>query len=124
MSVRRSKDFETLFRNILIQNSRYDLEAYSFVLEALSFTLRKLKAPRHLNASELLEGMRQYAIKFFGPMAKTVFESWGIKSCEDFGEVVFDLVRMGLITKKDSDSKADFKEGYDFQEAFEKPFLV
>jgi uncharacterized repeat protein (TIGR04138 family) len=124
MSIRRSKDIEELFRNVSIQNSRYDVEAYSFVLEALSFTLRKLKEPRHLNASELLEGIRQYAIKSFGPMAKTVFETWGIKSCEDFGEVVYDLVRIGLITKKDSDSKADFREGYDFQEAFEKPFRV
>jgi uncharacterized repeat protein (TIGR04138 family) len=124
MSIRRSKDIEELFRNVSIQNSRYDVEAYSFVLEALSFTLRKLKELRHLNAAELLEGIRQYAIKSFGPMAKTVFESWGIKSCEDFGEVVYDLVRIGLITKKDSDSKADFREGYDFQEAFEKPFWV
>jgi uncharacterized repeat protein (TIGR04138 family) len=124
MSVRRSKDLETLFRNVLVQNSRYDFEAYSFVLEALSFTLQRLKIPRHLNASELLEGIRQFAIKSFGPMSKTVFEAWGIKSCADFGEVVFDLIRMGLITKRDSDSKADFKEGYDFQEAFEKPFLA
>jgi len=124
MSIRRSKDIEELFRNVSIQNSRYDVEAYSFVLEALSFTLRKLKEPRHLNAPELLEGIRQYAIKSFGPMAKTVFETWGIKSCEDFGEVVYDLVRIGLITKRESDSKAEFREGYDFQEAFEKPFWV
>ena len=124
MSIRRSKDIEELFRNVSIQNSRYDVEAYSFVLEALSFTLRKLKELRHLNAAELLEGIRQYAIKSFGPMAKTVFETWGIKSCEDFGEVVYDLVRIGLITKRESDSKAEFREGYDFQEAFEKPFWV
>lgn len=108
----------------LLQPRRFDNEAYSFVLASLDYSLKRLKVPRHLSAEELLTSIREYAIKSFGPMARTVFESWGVKSCEDFGEVVFDLVSLGLITKRDADSRADFKKGYDFQEAFEKPFVV
>lgn len=122
--MRGLRELETLLKKIHYPNPRYDVEAYSFVMEALDFSLKKLKEPRHLIASELLDGIRKYGIKIFGPMAKTVLEAWGIKSCHDFGEVVFDLVSLGLISKRDSDSKADFKEGYDFQEAFEKPFQI
>lgn len=119
-----SRELRALLGGILVDDPRYDVEAYSFVLDAVDFTLRKLKMPRHVTASELLEGIRNFAIKSFGPMTKTVLENWGIRSCEDFGEIVFHLVSLGLMSKRDSDSKADFKGGYDFQEAFEKPFWV
>ena len=103
---------------------RFDLEAYCFVLDALEVTLKKLKVHRHVTADELLDGLRRYAIKLYGPMAKTVLESWKVRRCEDFGEIVFDLVTVGLITKRDADSKSDFNSGYDFIEAFEKPFKI
>ncbi len=124
MAAQSVRELKTLLGGVLVNDPRYDVEAYSFVLDALDFTLKKLKAPRHVTASELLEGIRHFSIKSFGPMTRTVLENWGIKSCEDFGEIVFHLVSLGLMSKRDTDSKADFKGGYDFQEAFEKPFTV
>ena len=111
-------------KKVLIDGSPYHAEAYQFTLEALNFTLKKLKAPRHLNAVELLDGIRRYAIKLYGPMARAVLEEWGIRSCQDFGEIVFRLINMGLMTKSETDSKDDFKVGYDFEEAFSKPFSM
>ena len=35
---------------------------------------------RHVAGPELLEGVRQYALKEFGPMVVTVFSYWGIRS--------------------------------------------
>ena len=122
MSARVSGEFQVLLRDVLARDSRYPVEAYSFVMEALDFTIRKFKTPRHITASELLEGIRQHGIKSFGPMSRTVLESWKIQSCKDFGEIVFHLVDCGLLARQESDSKTDFKEGYDFEEAFEKPF--
>lgn len=122
MSSRGSVPTENLLKKILNQDLKYDIEAYAFVLDALSFTLRKLKEVRHISAIELLDGIRRYALHSFGPMARTVFEHWDIRSCEDFGEIVFCLVQCGLIAKQESDLKVDFKKGYDFQEAFDKPF--
>ncbi|MBI1884002.1 MAG: hypothetical protein HYS08_07340 [Chlamydiae bacterium] len=106
------------------QNTAYSVEAYEFVLDTLDFALRKLDKPRHLTAQELLERLREYALKIYGPMAKTLLENWGVKNCQDFGEIVFGLVQYGIISKQDSDSKEDFKVGYDFEEAFQKPFNV
>lgn len=124
MKFRHTGDLEAFLIKVLNRKLLYSADAYSFVLDALDFTIKKIKTQRHLSAVELLEGIRQYSIKMFGPMTKTVFEEWKIKSCEDFGEIVFDLVICGLITKQDSDLKSDFKNGFNFQEAFEKPFLV
>ena len=55
-------------------------------------------------------------------MVMTVFDSWGIHSCEDIGHMVFNLIGAGIFGKTDEDSIEDFKNVYDFQEAFVKPF--
>jgi uncharacterized repeat protein (TIGR04138 family) len=51
-----------------------------------------------------------------------VFEEWGIRRCEDFGEIVFNMVEIGLLGKTEKDSRADFQSGYDFDAAFRQPF--
>ena len=66
--------------------------------------------------------LRQYALKEFGPMVMTVFDSWGIHSSEDIGNMVFNLIGAGIFGKTEEDSIEDFKNVYDFQEAFVKPF--
>ncbi len=55
-------------------------------------------------------------------MARTVLNRWGVKRCEDFGELVFNLVQKGVLGKTDQDRKEDFAGGYDFDEAFLQPF--
>jgi uncharacterized repeat protein (TIGR04138 family) len=106
---------------------RYQREAYIFLRDALDFTTKQQKKAkgttvRHVSGPELLEGVRQYALKEFGPMVITVFESWGIRATEDVGHMVFNLINAGIFGKTDEDSIEDFKNIYDFQEAFVKPF--
>jgi uncharacterized repeat protein (TIGR04138 family) len=55
-------------------------------------------------------------------MVVTVFDSWGIHATEDVGHMVFNLIGSGIFGKTDEDSIEDFKNIYDFQEAFVKPF--
>jgi uncharacterized repeat protein (TIGR04138 family) len=78
---------------------------------------------RHITGQELLNGIRDYALAQFGPMAITVFEEWGIRKCPDFGEIVFNMVEIGLLAKTESDTRADFEGGYDFDDVFRKSFL-
>ena len=104
--------------SVLIKDSRYKIEAYDFILGAVDYTLRKLKAPRHVSGQELLEGIRKYALGQFGSMSPVVFEHWGVKTCEDFGNIVFNLIEAGLLNKTEKDSIDDFKGGYDFSGAF------
>ena len=113
---------EEIFQGILDRDPRYTAEAYTFVRAGLDHTVRRLEKPRHISGQELLDGIREFALSEFGPMAKTVLNGWGIQRTEDVGEIVFNMVETGLLGKTEKDSRADFADGYDFDEAFCKPF--
>jgi uncharacterized repeat protein (TIGR04138 family) len=120
--------FDEVLDRILIRDPRYHRDAYHFLREALDFTKEKIvRAPkdeeRHITGQELLQGIRAYALEEFGPMTLTVLEEWGVRRCEDFGELVFNLIEHGVLKKTRKDSREDFRGGYDFVEAFKKPFL-
>jgi uncharacterized repeat protein (TIGR04138 family) len=120
--------FEEALEEIQSKDHRYHREAYLFVREALDHTQRAVArtsegSMRHVTGQELLGGIREYATQQFGPMAMTVLEEWGIRQCSDFGEIVFNMVEIGLLAKTDKDSRRDFQDGYGFFEAFRKPFL-
>jgi uncharacterized repeat protein (TIGR04138 family) len=121
--------FEEVLEQILSRDTRFHRDAFLFVKDALDFTQKivgketKGGGIRHVSGQELLEGIREHALQQFGPMVTTVFEEWGIRSCRDFGEIVFLMVEHNLLAKTDKDSRADFESGYDFQEVFRKPFI-
>jgi uncharacterized repeat protein (TIGR04138 family) len=120
-------NFDEAVELILAKDLRYTREAYVFVREALDFTQKLIGREsrgkiRHISGQELLDGIRQFALQQFGPMAMTVFEEWGVKNCHDFGEIVFNMVEIGLLARTEKDSRDDFQNGYDFTDAFRKPF--
>jgi uncharacterized repeat protein (TIGR04138 family) len=120
-------DLQSAIDDILRRDPRFERDAYYFVRDGLDHTIKLRKkslqgADRHVSGQELLEGIRSFALQQFGPLTRTVLEHWGVKRCEDFGEIVFNLVEKGVLSKTDRDSREDFKNGYDFEEAFEKPF--
>lgn len=109
------------------QDSTYAPAAYHFIRRALDHSLRKLnredsERPAHVSGKELLEGFRDLALAEFGPLAKTVLEDWGITKCSEVGEIVFQLVSLGVLGKNESDKIDDFKELWSFAEAFDTPF--
>lgn len=124
-------NFDEGIELITLKDPRYRRDAYVFVRDALDHTKKGLTRREgipmtdneHVTGQELLAGVRDYALGQFGPMVITVLEDWGITRCEDFGEIVFNIVEAGLFSKTDTDSRTDFQQGYDFDEAFRKPFL-
>jgi uncharacterized repeat protein (TIGR04138 family) len=114
-------------RRIVAEDLRYPFDAYIFVQDALKHTQRALGRTRsdqkHVGGKELLEGIREYALKCYGPMTPTVLEEWGIRSCEDFGEIVFNMIEHNIASKTEADTRDDFKGGYSFDDAFRKPYL-
>ncbi len=123
----RPSNPEEDIRKIVAADPRYPFDAYVFVQEALQHTQRALgrtkSDQKHVGGKELLEGIRLYAINTFGPMVPTMLEEWNIHSCEDFGTIVFNMIAHNVARKSDTDSLDDFKGGYDFYEAFRKPYL-
>ena len=85
-------NFEKTVESIFSKDSRYKPDAYEFVAAALHFSQKKLKRHGHILGKELLEGLKEFAIEQFGPMAKTVLNHWGIHRTEDVGNIVFNLI--------------------------------
>jgi uncharacterized repeat protein (TIGR04138 family) len=120
-------NFDEAVELIFTRDPRFSRDAYSFVREALDYTQKVIGKEtrgqiRHVSGQELLDGIRQYALQQFGPMVVTVFEEWGVRHCRDFGDIVFNMVEIGLLAKTDRDTRDDFQNGYDFTEVFRKPF--
>ena len=133
------------FFELLRQDRRYRAEAYQFVWEALNFAQEELKLgkphlsepagaaaepagvakpERHVTGQELCHAIRQYALRQYGLMAKTVLNSWGVYRTSDFGEIVFNLIRIGHMRKTKDDRREDFDNVYDFDAALEQDFRI
>lgn len=109
-------------REVVRQDPRFHPNAYYFIFEALEYTLARLDTRRHVSGKELLEGVRECALESFGFLARTVFYEWGIQNTENIGELVFNLVSANLLMKNEEDTLADFRDAYDFEEAFDRSF--
>jgi uncharacterized repeat protein (TIGR04138 family) len=127
---------------LLEKDRRYSLEAYVFLFEALNFAQTVLEmgaesptepvaeaeespgVQHHVSGQELCEAIRRYALEQYGYMAKTVLNSWGIHKTNDFGEIVFNLIRIGQMRKTPSDTQVDFDDIYDFDVAFKQQFKI
>jgi uncharacterized repeat protein (TIGR04138 family) len=124
-------NFDEVVEKIVALDPRYTREAYHFLREALDHTQKHVhreargRKERHVTGQQLLEGIREYGLRAFGPMTRFVLQEWGIHRSEDIGEIVFNLVEHGngMFGKTEKDSRDDFKGGYDFDEAFRRPFL-
>jgi uncharacterized repeat protein (TIGR04138 family) len=69
--------FAEALDSIVASDPRYHRDAYVFLRDSLDYTTKQQKkikgAPvKHVAGPELLEGVRQYALKEFGPMVVTV----------------------------------------------------
>ena len=121
-------DFKDAVDSLISSDPRYAGDAYYFLQEVLTQAVDKHYKEtggedRHVGGKELLEVFRKRAKRKFGPMVISVFEEWGINSCEDIGEMVFNLIDVGAFGKSEQDCREDFSGGYDFREAFVAPFL-
>ena len=122
-------NFDEELEKIVAKDPRYTREAYLFVREALDHTQKiigkppKDDAPRHVSGQQVLNGIREYGLQQYGPMTMAVLNEWGLRCCEDFGEIVFNMVENSLLAKTEQDTRDDFKGGYSFEDAFRKPFV-
>lgn len=114
------------------EDHRYAYEAYEFVCEAVSFTQDRLgrsaadedddEVDHHVSGEELLRGACDLAVRDFGMMAPVVFRQWGINSTDDFGELVFKLIKVDRLSKSDRDELEDFHDVFDLQKALTAGF--
>ena len=111
-------------RSLALRDGRFSPDAFVFLFESLDTAIRVAGregakgAERHVTGKELLEGMREHAAEIFGPIASHVWRSWGIHETLDWGRVVFLLVDEEMLNSQPTDTIDDFRDGFDFDEAF------
>jgi uncharacterized repeat protein (TIGR04138 family) len=107
---------------IRLKEQRFDERAYLFVLAALEFSQQRMEERRHISGRELALACRDLALERYGVMAGLVLEHWGVRSSADIGDVVFTLVDLGLLMSQPTDSRDEFMEVFDFDQAFGREY--
>lgn len=119
--------FDIAVSTIVKKDGRFHKDAYFFLKDSLEFVVKKLHCDEleehsHVSGPELLDGIKEYALEEFGSMALAVFESWGVKSGDDIGQMVYHLINEGAFGRSDDDDPSDFNRWMTFEEAFLEPF--
>jgi uncharacterized repeat protein (TIGR04138 family) len=113
------------------QQTVYPPEAFDFVREGLALTVQRVycakaveampDGQRHVSGQDLARGLRDLAIRNYGVLAGAVLAHWNIHTTMDFGKIVFAMVESGMMHKTPEDNIDDFRDVFDFDEAFTAP---
>jgi len=116
-------------QEIAKNDGRYSLRAFGFVHEGLEFTVKKfhgIDKPtdelHHISGKQLCEGLAEFAADKWGRMAKVTLNQLGIKSTNDFGNIVYLMVENKWMHARPEDSIEEFNSVYDFEEVLEKNY--
>jgi uncharacterized repeat protein (TIGR04138 family) len=131
---------------LIAEDQRYKIEAYHFVGAGLEYAQEVLglgrvhagskgrrksreagasgRPVRHISGQELCLALKHLAHEKYGYLAKLVLASWGIHSTSDFGEIVYNLIRIGKMSKSTGDRRADFDDVYDFEQALVQEYRI
>lgn len=110
----------------------YPRAAFEFVRDGLGYTAEVVHTGaqtidtlalhedegRHVSGQQLCFGLKDYAIKQYGLLARTVLAHWSIHRTEDFGAMIFAMVDAKLMRTTEDDSIEDFAGVYEFDDAF------
>ena len=120
---------------VVRRDPRYAYEAYEFVFAALAHTQKRLgKVPPegsgpeptdyHVTGRDLLDGVRDLALKEFGLMARIVFRLWGINATDDVGAIIFNLIDAELMSRTERDTREEFHAVFDLDDALVKGYRI
>ena len=117
-------------RELMDKAGGYSPDAYEFIRDGLAHTVDMIHPDlssdpddesHHVTGQQLCLGLKDYAVKRYGLLARAVLSRWGVRRTDDFGRIVFAMVDAGLMRKTDEDRLEDFVGVYDFDEAFAEP---
>ena len=111
--------FDKEFSRMATQDDRFTMEAFRFVVMAVSRTLvPQGPTPSNVSGRQIALSFRDLALEKFGPRALQTLDGWGLRSTADIGTVVFRMIDFRLLKRGPDDSLEDYADVYDFAEAF------
>ncbi|MBI3314949.1 MAG: hypothetical protein HYZ86_03270 [Candidatus Omnitrophica bacterium] len=117
-----NEEFYSIVSKICRTDPSYHPEAYEFIMEALNYSRKRFKGAKHVTGAQLLKGIKGLLLKKFGPMTLTILNFWGVKTTDDFGHMVYNLVEHKILSKDAHDHYESFQNAYDFEEVFDKNY--
>jgi uncharacterized repeat protein (TIGR04138 family) len=108
------------------QDCRYPIEAYAFVRDAILLGSESAQGEGevHLGAAQLLGHLTDLARREFGLLAPTVFRAWNIRSPRDIGEIVANLMAVGLMVADRENERDDFDVPFDLEAALKADYRI
>ena len=121
---------------VISADGRYPVQAYAFLNEALAKAVKETYGegeepsaseagpPRetgrqhHVTGKQLCLALRDLAVERWGLLARTVLARWNIHNTIDFGNMVYLLVENNFMRKTEQDDVEDFRDVFDFDQAF------
>ncbi len=123
-------------KDIVQRDPRFAYEAYEFIFDALNHSQHLLGYSandnnsegnchrQHVTGAQLLYGLCDYARQEFGLLAKVVFHHWGIYRTDDIGEIVYNLIDVGMLSKTNEDHKSDFHDLFNLDRALSESIAI
>lgn len=124
----------------IARDAGYAVDAFLFVQRGLDFTVKRIHgqeqahaveldddasgSSRHVSGQQLCIGLRDFAKREYGLLARSVLARWRVNASEDFGRIVFAMVDAGLMHKTADDTLDDFVNVFSFEEAFAERLLL
>jgi len=105
------------------RDKRHEREAYALVMDSLEFAIKRVGERRHLTAAELLVHLCDFAKERYGVLAFSVLESWGVRSTEDVGSIVYNLIGERILAEREEDSPLDFSCVFDLRSRLEDQYF-
>ena len=124
---------------LLKKDRRFTLQTYRFVNEALEYAqelgMGKEAATEnangasspddvanHVTGQDLSRAAKDWAVLQYGFMAKTVLAKLGLRKTRDFGDAVYNMIEVGLMSKTPEDSVEDFDDVFDLGAELDRAF--
>ncbi len=112
---------------VIRDDGRYPPEAYEFLHAGLGQAVKdhrrsesddESQESNHVTGNQMCCALRDLAIERWGLLAQTVLDRWNVRATIDFGNMVYLLIRHSFMRKTDEDSIEDFRDVYEFKDAF------
>ena len=120
--------FDETVRDYVLEDPRYPVEAYYFVRDGFDCAIRGRAGDKggepHISGADLCEELKEYAIEEYGPMARFTLAAWNLRTTSDFGEIVYNLIKMKLFGQNKGDRREDFDDVFDLAKELDAPFVA
>lgn len=109
------------------RDGKYPIAAICYVSKCLSRLLLKNAAETgarqtsHVTGQAVCEALRESLLDDYGVFAQDVLARWNIRETNDFGNIIYLLIDVGMLSASEKDSRSDFVDVFDFTKAFKVP---